>query len=186
MVATLAATMGIPFVTAGCGAGAGKTAEITPGDMPAGSSWTGVWYSELYGYLHLVQDGNAVAGKWLRPHKDRWGELKGKTTGNVIRFEWTEHTIGLVGPNAQKKGKGYFKFSPPTADQAFDTLAGEIGRGEDETGDPWEAIRQKDIMPDLASIGGSGAGDLGGGDWDSENKEQGSPEAPAEPQAPSP
>jgi hypothetical protein len=184
MVAAVAATMGIPFVTAGCGAGGGRTADITPGEMPAGSSWTGVWYSELYGYLHLVQDGNAVQGKWLRPHKDRWGKLDGKMEGNVLRFEWSEYTIGLVGPNAEKKGKGYFKFSPPSATVQFDTIAGEIGRDKDETGEPWDAVRQKDMTPDLASIGGSGAGDLGGGDWDDENKEQGTPEGPAEPPAP--
>ena len=45
---------------------------------------------------------------------------------------------------------------------------------------PGEILGQT-CHPDLASIGGTGASDLGGGDWDSENKEQGTPEEPANP-----
>lgn len=169
----------------GCGGGpAAKTAKIQPGDMPEGADWTGVYYSELYGHLHLVQDGNAVSGKWMRPVKDRWGELHGQVTGDVARFSWTEHTVGAVGPNSAKKGKGYFKYKRPPGDNVDDTLLGEIGIGADEVGQPWDAIKQRNQMPDLASIGGTGTTDIGGGDWDSENKEQGTPEPPAPPPPP--
>lgn len=171
---------------AGCGPSTGdaKTANVQAGDMPEGGEWTGVYFSELYGYLHIVQDGNAISGKWIRPHKDRWGEVHGQVTGDLMKFEWSEHTVGLVGPNATKSGRGYFKYKRPEGDNVDDQIAGEIGRNADEVGDPWEAIKQRNVKPDLASIGGTGSGDLGGGDWDGENKEQGTPEAPQPPPAP--
>jgi hypothetical protein len=158
-----------------------KTAKITPGDMPDGADWTGVYYSELFGYLHMVQDGNAIEGRWIRPVKDRWGELHGTATGDVARFSWTEHNIGAVGPNATKSGKGYFKYKRPPGDNVDDTLAGEIGRNQDEVGEPWEAVKQRNVQPDLKSIGGTSSGDIGGGDWDDKNEEPGAPEAPAGP-----
>ena len=169
----------------GCGeATAAKSATVTPGDMPSGADWTGVYFSQLYGYLHLVQDGNTVSGKWIRPTQDRWGEVHGTATGDVIHFTWTEHTIGAVGPNSKKTGKGYFKYKRPPGDNVDDNVVGEIGRNEDETGEAWDAVKQRNIKPDLGSIGGSGSGDLGGGDWDGDNKEKGTAEPPASPPAP--
>jgi hypothetical protein len=177
------ALVGTPLTTMGCagGPGNGKTANITPGEMPQDGTWTGVWYSELYGYLHLIQDGNAVVGKWIRPHRDRWGELKGEATGDVLKFEWSEHVIDLVGPNATKSGRGYFKYKRPAGDNVDDTFAGEYGIQKDEVGSPWDAVKQRNVKPDLASIGGNGAAEVGGGEWDSDNSEGGKPEEPASP-----
>jgi len=158
-----------------------KTAKIEPGDMPDGADWTGVYYNELYGYLHLIQEGNQVNGKWQRPQREKWGRLTGTATGNVLRFDWTEYKTGVVGPNSQASGKGFFKYSRPEGDNIDDRIDGERGYDQDETGEPWDAIKQRNVKPDLSSIGGTGAGDIGGGDWDSENKEPGSPEAPAPP-----
>lgn len=182
MAAMVGALVTVPLVFAGCSTTpTGKAAKVEAGDMPEGADWTGVYYSELYGYLHLVQDGNAISGKWLRPVKDRWGEIHGNVTGDVARFTWTEHTIGLVGPKANKTGKGYFKYKRPKGENVDDTVVGEIGQGVDEVGEPWDAVKQRNVQPDLASIGGSGAIDVGGGDWDSEGKEKGTPEPPAPP-----
>ncbi|AUX49032.1 hypothetical protein SOCE26_105770 [Sorangium cellulosum] len=152
--------------------------------MPEGADWTGVYYSELYGYLHLVQDGTAIEGKWIRPHKDRWGELHGSVTGDLIKFNWTEHVVGAIGPNSKKEGRGYLKYKRPPGENVDDALAGEIGQNKDEVGEPWEAVKQRNVMPDLASIGGTGSSDIGGGDWDSENQESGTPEPPTEPSEP--
>lgn len=161
-----------------------KTAKVKAGDMPEGADWTGVYYSELYGYLHIVQEGNTIDGKWIRPVKDRWGEIHGTATGDLVKFSWTERVIGGIGPNTTKSGKGYFKYQRPPGDNVDDKIIGEIGRGQDEVGEPWEAIKQRNVNPDLASIGGSGVDDVGGGDWDQENQESGQPEAPAEPEDP--
>jgi hypothetical protein len=170
-------------LTLGCGpsGAAPKTANVQAGDLPDGAEWNGVYFSPLYGYLHILQDGPNVSGKWMRPVKDRWGELHGKITGDLIRFEWTERVIGLVGPNATRSGRGYFKYARPAGDNVDDTIAGQIGVGPNEVGEPWDAVKQRNMMPDLASIGGTTSGDLGGGDWDSENKEPGKPEPPAPP-----
>jgi hypothetical protein len=179
MAACLAAT---PLIL-GCGGESAqpKVAQVQPGDMPAGASWTGVYFSPLFGHLHIEQDGNTVKGKWIRPVKDRWGELHGEAVGDLLHFEWTEHTIGAIGPNSSSKGKGYFKYKRPAGDNVDDTVVGEIGRGIDEVGLTWDAIKQRNMTPDLASIGGTGATDIGGGDWDGDNQEAGKPEAPVAP-----
>jgi len=175
-----------PVAVVGCGGGssAPKVAEVKAGDMPADANWTGVYFSQLYGYLHLVQEGDNINGKWIRPHKDKWGELHGTAQGDLLKFSWTEHTVGAVGPNSSTAGKGYFKYKRPPGDNVDDTIAGEIGREQDEVGEPWDGVKQRNVKPDLDSIGGTGAGDIGGGDWDTENKEEGSPEAPASPPSP--
>lgn len=186
-IVALAVLVTAPLSSLGCSSTQGpKTAKVQAGDMPDGADWSGVYYSELYGYLHIVQDGNVVSGKWLRPVKDRWGELHGQATGDLIKFSWTEHTIGSVGPTSNKTGKGYFKYKRPAGDNTDDTIVGQIGVGSDETGQPWDAVKQRNVNPDLGSIGGTGAMDVGGGDWDNENKEQGKPEPPAAPEAPKP
>jgi hypothetical protein len=180
---TVAALAMSTAVLAGCGDGkpSAKFASAKAADMPPDGDWTGVWYSPLYGYLHLVSEGNTVSGKWMRPVKDRWGEMHGEATGDLYKFVWKEYTVGAVGPNATKEGRGYFKYVRPEGDNVDDTIVGEIGRDEDETGSPWDAVNQRNMKPDLASIGGSGATDIGGGDWDSENQESTEPEPPAEP-----
>jgi hypothetical protein len=179
--AALGALLAAPL--AGCGNNPeGKVAHVQSGDLPSGAKWDGVYFSELYGHLHLVAKGSAhVKGKWERPHKDRWGEIEGESTGDVLHFTWTEHTRGLVGPNSSKTGKGYFKYKRPEGNNVDDQIAGEIGTGDDEVGDPWEAVKQRNLPPDPDSIVGSGASDVGGGDWDSDSKEKGKPEGPSSP-----
>jgi hypothetical protein len=171
-----------PLAVTGCsGSSSAKHATVQAGDLPTGADWTGVYYSRLYGYLHLVSEGNTITGKWIRPTRDRWGEVHGTATGDLIRFAWTEHTIGAVGPNANHSGKGYFKYKRPPGDNVDDVIEGEIGRGQDEVGEPWDAVKQRNVKPDLGSIGGTSASDIGGGDWDKENKEKGNPEPPVSP-----
>jgi hypothetical protein len=161
-----------------------KTANVTPADMPEGADWTGVYFDQLYGYFHIVQEGKTVSGKWERPAKDKWGELHGEATGNVLKFTWSEYTVGAVGPAAQRDGKGYFVYSRPSGENVDDKIDGEIGRGQDEVGEKLSGVKQRLKMPDLGSIGGTGATDIGGGDWDGEKKEGGTPEPPSPPPPP--
>lgn len=181
--ATAAALAVAALALPACSGGAAsvKTANVTPADMPEGADWTGVYFNQLYGYFHLVQEGKTISGKWIRPQRDKWGELHGEATGNVVKFTWTEYVVGGVGPNSQKDGKGYFVYSRPEGDNVDDRLDGEMGRGQDEVGEKVDLVKQRNVMPDLASIGGTGAGDISGGDWDQEGKESGTPEAPAPP-----
>lgn len=171
-----------PLAVGGCGgSGSVKAAKVEAGDMPSGAEWRGVYYSQLYGYFHIVTEGDKVHGKWTRPNKDKWGEMHGTVQGNVIHFSWTEYTVGAVGPNSSRSGRGYLKYTRPEGDNVDDRVDGEMGRGEDETGEPVDGVKQRNMPPDLDSIGGTGATDIGGGDWDSENKEGGASEAPAPP-----
>jgi hypothetical protein len=183
--AALGACVAVSPFDIGCvgttGGSEGKTANVQPGEMPPNGAWTGVFYSELYGNLHLIETGGTVKGKWERPHKDRWGEVEGVAKGDVLHFTWTEHLVGGVGPNSNRSGKGYFKYKRPEGENVDDTIVGEIGRGEDEVGDPWDAVKQRNMKPTPDAIGGTGAIDIGGGDWDSENKEKGKPEPPKKP-----
>ncbi len=185
----IAATMLVAATFAtGCGEAAkpAKTAKVTAGSMPDGGDWDGVYYDMLFGNLHMVAEGNLVKGKWQRPRKGQWGKLQGNIDGNLLRFDWEEYVDGLVGPNSRKKGKGYFVYKRPEGENVDDFIEGEIGRGLDEVGIDWRAIKQRNTKPDLDSIGGAGAGEVGGGDWDSPNKEKGDPEPPKEPETDEP
>ncbi|MBM4359474.1 MAG: hypothetical protein FJ096_15325 [Deltaproteobacteria bacterium] len=156
-----------------------KRANVEPGSMPADGEWSGVYFSPLFGTLHLATEGNLVRGKWLRPLKGEWGQLKGNVDGNLLRFDWDEYKDGLVGPNSRLSGKGYFLYTRPAGDNVDDVLKGEMGRGSDEAGIEWVAVKQRNVKPDLDSIGGAGASDVGGGDWDKGSSESGEVESPA-------
>ncbi len=165
---------------AGCGPkplGA-KLAQIESAPMPENATWEGVYFSPLFGTLHLVPEGNLINGRWQRPSKGEWGKLQGNANGSVLRFDWDEYKDGLVGPNSKKSGKGYFVYSRPDGDNVDDILKGAIGRGADETGSDWVAIKQRNVKANIHSIGGVGAADVGGGDWDKGNGESSEVEAP--------
>jgi hypothetical protein len=187
LVMALCVALAAPALV-GCGPSKppGKTANVKPGEMPMGGDFEGVWFNPLFGFLHLETEGNRVRGRWLRPRKDQWGELKGNIEGNLLRFDWSEYIHGLVGPNSSQSGKGYFVYQRPEGDNVDDVIAGEVGRGDDEIGTPWEAIKQRNVKPNVDSIGGAGAPDVGGGDWDSDNSESGQPESPVEPESEAP
>jgi hypothetical protein len=131
-------------------------ANIKSEDMPAGESWTGVYFHPVYGYLHMVQNDNNVVAKWKRADQSAWGELSGVATGNVVHFQWKEHKYGLVGPAAESSGKGYFVYK--VSGEKIPELDGQFGMGDDETGADWHNVKQVRMTPDLNSI----KGDTGG------------------------
>lgn len=177
------ALAGMTIAAAGCGGGGGgpKVASVKAGDMPESAEWTGVYYSALYGYIHLVQQGNSVSGKWQRPDKSRWADVHGEVTGNLFKFSWTEYAVGVIGPGAKVSGRGYLVYTRPTGDNVDDNIAGQIGKGESELGGEIDGVKQRNVNPDPDSIGGSSPSEVGGGDWDGQGKENGSPEPPAPP-----
>lgn len=159
----------------GCGGGHGggaKSANITPGEMPEGASWKGVYYSTLYGFLHIKDDGDGLKGAWRTVAGDAWGEMSGKSDGNIFRFEWTEHRIGMVGPSAVRSGRGYFRYVKTATEEvkSADEIQGEWGLGDSETGNAWKATKQTNMEPDLKSVKpdeveSAGSSPVGG--WDS-------------------
>ncbi len=157
--AFVALTLSCVAVVPGCGDGGGdaKTAKVAPGEMPEGETWTGVYFHPVYGYLHMVEEGSNVIGKWKRADQSKWGELSGTKTGNVLHFTWKEHTIGLVGAGAESSGKGYFVYKMPKGG-SIPELDGQYGLGNDETGRDWHNVKQQRMSPDLKSINGDTGG----------------------------
>ena len=170
---TLAVSLPIALVgtLVACGEGGGAKSAITKaGDMPDGESWNGVYYHQVFGYLHLVDNSTTVVGKWKRSDQSRWGELSGTRVGNLLHYTWKEHTYGLVGPAAEQHGKGVFVYKVEDANgHKQGKLEGVFGLREDEVGSTWNCIKQDRMDPKLDSING----DVGGtgappaaGKWD--------------------
>ena len=168
LVFLFALVVGIAPLSA-CGGPKVVHSAVKAGDMPSGADWTGVYYSQIYGYLHLIKEGDTINGRWRNTAGDTWGELSGKVTGNLLRYEWTNHKIGLVGPSATSHGKGYFLYTRPHEGEA-DELHGEWGLEESDAGNAWSAVKQKDMKPDFKSVVPDeyeGRGE--GGGWDQSN-----------------
>lgn len=164
-----------------------KHANVKPGSMPEGGEWQGVYFSPLYGYLHILADGKGVNGAWRTAAGDAFGEMHGETDGNVLKYEWKERRIGAVGADAIKEGKGYFVYKVPREGEAHE-IHGEWGLGENEAGNEWKAVKQKNMPPDLKAVqpdeyegrvsgGGWDEGEEGSGEGESEEKKDDSGES---------
>jgi hypothetical protein len=170
-------TLTVPFATGTLACGGtppAKVATVKAGDMPEGGEWTGVYYDQVNGYLHAVKEGDTISAKWRTTAGDAWGELSGKVVGDLLKFEWKEHKIGMVGPMATRTGRGYLKYTAPKAGEAH-VVKGEWGLGTDETGMKWEGVKQLNRKPDLDSVMPDEIeGRSTGGGWDSEPAGSGS------------
>jgi hypothetical protein len=176
----LLVALAVPLATAVSACGGQKEsnhANVQPGTMPEGGEWQGVYYSQLYGYLHLISDGGSANGAWRTTAGDSYGELNGKVEGDLMRFTWTERRIGAVGADANRKGNGYFRYTAPKAGEAHE-IVGEWGLGDSDAGNEWRAVKQKNMQPNLASVkpdeieARTGAVDS----WDTEGEEPAGPD----------
>lgn len=161
---------GSAALLSGCAGDAPKTAQIHAGDMPEGETWQGVYYHQVFGYLHMVENGNIVIGKWQRSDKSRWGELSGTKIGNLLHFTWKEHTYGLVGPAAELHGKGVFVYRVEmSGEHKVPKLDGQFGLDADEVGSTWNCIKQDRMEPKMDSITGDNSATgapPAAGNWD--------------------
>jgi len=147
-----------------------KHAQIKAGELPAGAEWQGVYYSPVYGYLHLLVDGKTSQGAWRTGGGDAYGELQGEVDGDVLRYTWTQHKIGQVGKEAESNGKGYFKYLTPKEGEAH-KIAGEWGLGESDAGNTWDAVKQTNMQPNPASVKPDEIeGKVNAGGWDEDDK----------------
>ncbi len=128
-----------------------KHSHVKAGSMPPGGDWAGVYYSQLYGYLHLVAGGNAANGAWRTTAGDSYGEMHGEIDGDLFRYSWVERRIGAVGADANRKGNGYFRYTAPKEGEAHE-IVGEWGLGESDAGNEWRAVKQKNMQPNPASV----------------------------------
>jgi hypothetical protein len=171
LVVPAALTAFTALTLAACGPSSDvKHAQIKAGEMPAGAEWKGVYYSPVYGYLHIVADDKTVQGAWRTGGGDAYGELQGEIDGDILRYTWTQHKIGMVGKEAETSGKGYFKYSIPKEGEAH-KIAGEWGLGESDAGNRWEAVKQTNMEPNLNSVKPDEIeGKVNAGGWDSDDK----------------
>ena len=154
------------------GCGGAPTHSITVGALPAGASFTGVWFSPEYGEMHIEQSGATAVGRYFKD--ERAGRLQGSIEGDVMRFEWTENRELIVGRQVETKGHGYFKIYKNEAEDTWN-LKGEWGTDASETGGgPWSAVKSKTRRPDVAGTGGStSAGSTGSGEGSSDDSSGG-------------
>jgi hypothetical protein len=129
-----------------------EEALVVQQEMPEGGDFSGVYYDSYFGNLHLVREGDRVTGKWRTDSGDAWGELAGDVKGNLLRFEWTEHKIGMVGASATTKGKGYFNYKRPDKPGDPDFIEGQRGMGNKQTGQKWKGVKQHNVPPNPASV----------------------------------
>jgi hypothetical protein len=145
-----------------CGGQGAKFQNIKGGEMPQGQSWLGVYYSQVYGYLHMIeQDGNIV-GRWKRTDSSHWGELSGTVDGNVMHYTWKEHDYGAVGPSGDTKGSGYFVYL--MGQNNIPELKGKYSVDESDTSAEWNVVKQVNMKPDINSITGDNPTDTTGRD----------------------
>ena len=134
----------------GCG-GSGN-ASIKPGKMPENGSFSGVYFSPQYGEMHLVQNGNAVVGKFKKD--ERSGKIQGEADGDVLSFEWTELKAMVSNRPQETRGHGYFRYVVD-ASNGDHVLKGRWGLAESDTdGGEWNAYKSRTREPDPDSLDG--------------------------------
>jgi hypothetical protein len=174
----MALTLPCAALVACKGGKSANSADKMSHEMPEGAEWKGVYYSQTYGNLNLVEDGGEIKGAWRTTAGEAWGELHGKADGALLKFEWVEHRIGMVGPSANKKGKGYFVYVRPHRETKDpDEIHGQWGLGDSESGNKWDATKQTNLEPDLKSVMPDeverGSPVVSGGGWDESSGSEG-------------
>lgn len=113
-----------------------------PQALPAGTGFSGVWFSPQFEHMYLRQTGDEVRG--IYAYKTG-GTLEGTANGNLYSFTW-------IDPGSKEQatrsivGKGYLQLVKE-GDKIM--LRGEWGYGESTTGGgPWEAEYVREMEAD--------------------------------------
>ncbi len=122
----------------GCGVSA-PSGQPSPGAMPAGGQWQGVYQGPYHISLNIWTEGTKAVGNW-RAIGDREGEFAGTIFGNMLILNFSEHGA----KNAERYGgRGYFVYSVPEAGKPHQ-IYGEWGVGKTGATSPWWAIKRGD------------------------------------------
>ena len=128
-----------------------QTANVKPGSMPEGGDWPASTTASSTVTCTSWRTARAANGAWRTTAGDAYGEMSGEIDGDLFRYSWTERRIGAVGADANRKGKGYFRYTAPKAGEAH-VITGEWGLGDSDAGNPWEAVKQKNMPPNPDSV----------------------------------
>jgi len=153
----------------GCSSG---PPPLVAGPMPENGTFTGVYHSPQYGEMHMVQNGNAVVGKYEKD--ERSGKIQGEASGDLLQFEWTEYKALVSNRPQETRGHGYFRYMIDASNDET-TLKGRWGLDEDNTaGGEWTAYKTKKGEPDLENFGPQdSAGGESGDEGESSDGESG-------------
>lgn len=135
--------------------GGGQTnVKVSP--MPDGADYTGVYFSQQYGEMHVIQNGNAVHGEYKKDERE--GTFEGEVEGNVLRFEWIEMKAMVSNRPTETRGHGYFQYFIVDGDHH---IKGRWGLGDDDSsGGDWTAYKMKGRTPERGfARGGAGSGE---------------------------
>ena len=160
---------GLWIVTLLVATGCGGALNRKPGAMPQGGHFTGVWFSQQYGEMHIIQNGAAVQGRYFKD--ERKGTITGEAEGDLMEFEWVERKAMVANRPNEARGRGYFRYIiKKNGDYEEHRLEGEWGIDDNDTGGgPWSAYRMKNREPEVApSSGGGGGGGASSDDYDDE------------------
>lgn len=108
--------------------------------LPAGTSFSGVWFSPQYEHMYLRQTGNEIRGIYTYANG---GTLEGTVDGNVMTFAWIDPG-DKDEARRNMKGKGYLQL---LKDGESTKLVGQWGYDDKaHGGGPWEAtyVREMD------------------------------------------
>jgi hypothetical protein len=154
-------SVALALVAAGCGGDGIRHANVSPGPMPAGQTFTGVWHSPQYGEMQMVQTGSQVIGEYTQD--ERHGRIQGTAQGDLMRFEWSEERELVRGRATTTRGHGYFQFQIGADGDSY--IVGEWGHDQNETGGgPWRAARDRRRQPHMSgSTSGGASGSTGSG-----------------------
>ena len=150
----------------------GSKPAIVAGTMPAGGSFTGVYFSPQYGEMNLVQNGSAVIGEYKQ--EMRSGKIQGEVSGDLLRFEWVESKAMVSNRAQQTRGHGYFRYVVDKSNGDH-LLKGEWGLGDaDSGGGPWNGYKAKGKEPRLSagSSGGDSSSDESNSSSDSDSNSE--------------
>ena len=140
---TVTATMVGLILVGGFACGGGT--QLTPGAMPAGGTFYGVWQSPQYGNMHLCQSGNQIIGDYAK--HERSGRIQGTIDGDLMRFQWEDTRELVRGKPELKRGHGTFRLA--IGEDGDQYLTGEWGfEDEDSGGGPWNAVKLRRGTPD--------------------------------------
>jgi hypothetical protein len=166
--------LGVLLVLFGAAACGPSTPEIKAGNMPDGGNFSGVYFSQQYGTMNMVQNGNAVVGEYESDMRS--GKIQGEVQGDLLRFEWIENKAMVSNRATETKGHGYFRYLVD-AGNGQHLLKGEWGLGDKEVGGgPWNAYKAKGKEPQLKGGSGSSSGGESEGSDDSSDDSEDSKE----------
>jgi hypothetical protein len=136
----LAAGILVAPVVFGCASSSGLPPGVSPEPMPKGGEWQGVYQGPYHIYLSIQREGSRAQGTW-RAMGGRSGELWGDVSGNVLKFNWTEHDVQT---NSAWFGRGYFVYRVKEPGDVPE-IEGQWGLGTRDTDGYWYAVKRPGV-----------------------------------------